>query len=439
MLKKQFTGVLLLVALQAAAEDWTASIQTVHQGPMLDGSPTSGQFSYDVRGFYEVLPVPGEAAFRKIGYGPTGREYETYPYLTSGYYTVDLAGSSDIIAWVVRDTSPGGGDNAARLFVEKQGAIQSFYNAGSPANYAQTKAYIGRASLSHDGSVVALPTTICGQSCGGQVEAWKLNSENQYEKVVSYTAPLEARFVGRAAASTPNKVVSLDENINQEITTISIYNIIDGSVLSAASEQITLTEAEFGQPGSFIEVDRSGHTVAVAMGPSRDYPTSPTPTGGITVFSKPQICVLQCGWSQKGQLIDPAPSLVDFPYADLTGQALLSKDGNTVAVLTRTECYDDEDNIVDPCHSGLITIWDFNAESDLWEERRGEGLPIAVPVPDSSEVHYANLSGFDEQAGSLGVSIVDENRDRTFTLMKVTIEESSDTGLPIWLLYEASQ
>ena len=439
MLKKHFAGVLLLVVLQAAAEDWTASIQTVHQGPILNAA-TSGQFSYDARGFYEVLPVPGEAAFRKIGYGPTGREYETYPYLTSGYYTIDLAGSSDIIAWVVRDTSPGGGDNAARLFVEKQGAIQSFYNAGSLANYAQTKAYIGRVSLSYDGSVVALPTYICGLSCGGQVEAWKLNSENQYEKVVSYTAPLEARYVGRAAASTPNKVVSLDENINQEITTISIYNIIDGSVLSAASEQITLTEAEFGRAGSFIEVDQSGHTVAIAMGPSRDYPSSPN---GILVFSKPQTCVLQCGWSQKGQLIDPAPSLVDFPYADLTGQALLSKDGDTVAVLTRTECYEDEDLsdsvIIDPCHSGLITIWDFNAALDLWEERHGEGLPIAVPVPDSSEVYSARLTGFDEQNGSLGVSIVDENRDRTFILMKVTIEESSATGLPIWLLYEASQ
>jgi hypothetical protein len=78
MLKKQFTGVLLLLAFQAAAEDWAASIKTVHQGPMLSGSPpTSGQFSYDASGFYEVLAVPGEAAFRKIGYGPTGREYET--------------------------------------------------------------------------------------------------------------------------------------------------------------------------------------------------------------------------------------------------------------------------------------------------------------------------------------------------------------------------
>ena len=443
MLNKRFAGVFLVVALQAAAEDWAASIKTVHEGPLFSSPPTAGQFSHDARGFYEVLPVPGEAAFRKIGYGPTGREYETYAYLTNGYYTVDLAGSSDIIAWVVRDTSPGGGDYAARLFVEKQGAIQSFYNAGSPANYARTKAYIGRVSLSYDGSVVALPTYICGQSCGGQVEAWKLNSENQYEKVVSYTAPLEAKFVGRAAASTSDTVLSLDENTSQETTTISIYNIIDGSVLSAASEQITLTEAEFGRAASFIEVDRSGHTVAIAMGPSRDYPTSPTPKGGIVVFSKPQVCVLQCGWSQKGQLIDPAPSLVDFPYAYLTGQALLSQDGNTVAVLTGTECYGDEDlpgsGILDPCHSGLITIWDFNPASDLWEERRGEGLPIAVPMPDNAEVHYANLSGFDEQNGSLGVSIVDENRDRTFTLMKVTIEESSPTGLPIWLLYEASQ
>ena len=210
MLNKRFIGILLLVALPAAAEDWAASIQTVHQGSLLDVPATAGQFSHDARGFYEVMPVPGEAAFRKIGYGPTGREYETYAYLTSGYYTVDLAGSSDIIAWVVRDTSPGGGDNAARLFVEKQGAIQSFYNAGSPANYAQTKAYIGRVSLSEDGSVVALPTYICGTLCDGQVEAWKLDEAGQYRKVVSHK-PTDGRpHIGLAAASSANRIVAVD-------------------------------------------------------------------------------------------------------------------------------------------------------------------------------------------------------------------------------------
>ena len=192
-----------------------------------------------------------------------------------------------------------------------------------------------------------------------------------------------------------------------------------------------------------IDIDQAGATVSLAVRPSQNDPNSLIPKGGIVVWSKPQPCVLQCAWSQKGQVIDPAPSLEDFPYADSTGQALLSENGDTIAVLTGTECYGDEDlpgsGIIDPCHSGLITVWDFNPASDLWEERRGEGLPIAVPMPDNSEVHYANLSGFDAENGLLGVSISDENRDRTFTLMRVTIEESSPTGLPIWLLYEASQ
>jgi len=454
MLNTRFIGILLLVALPAAAEEWTASIKTVHQGSLLDQPSTAGQFSHDARGFYEVLSVPGEAAFRKIGYGPTGREYETYAYLTNFYYTVDLAGSSDIIAWVVRDTSPGGGDNAARLFVEKQGVIQSFYNAGSPANYARTKAYVGRVSLSEDGSVVTLPTYICGTLCDGQVEAWKLDEAGQYRKVVSHK-PTDGRpHIGLAAASSADRIVSVDvsgtirNEASEEIrqTNISIYNIVDGAVLNEASEEITLTVAELGvevRSRPSMDIDQNGGTVSLAVRPGQNNPNNLIPKGGVVVLSKPQPCVLQCGWSQKGQLIDPAPSLDDFPYAESNGQALLSQDGNTVAVLTGTDCYEEDglsdSGVFDPCHSGLITIWDFNPASDLWEERRGEGLPIAVPMPDNAEFHYANLSGFDAENGLLGVSISDENRDRTFTLMKVTIEESSPTGLPIWLLYEASQ
>ena len=448
MLKKQFAGVLILVALQAAAEDWTASIETIHAGTYLP--PTPSQFSHDARGFHETLLVPGNPAFRKIGYGPTGREYETLPFPTFVYITVDLAGSSDTIAWVVEDNGPNGGSYPVRLYVEKQGEIQPFNIDGSPADYAVTKAYIGRVSLSDDGSVVTLPTSVCGD-CDGQVEAWKLNEANQYQQVISHK-PTDGRpNIGLAAASSTNRVVSVSNSgtvlneASEEIiqTTVSIYNIADGSVLTEASEEITLVAAQFGYPssGSSIDISQNGATLAVVMRPGSAYPNSPTPSGGVVVFSKPQPCILQCGWSQKGQVIDAAPSLAGFAYAYETAQVLLSEDGNTAAVVTHTDCYASDggpSELIDPCHSGLITIWDFNSVSDLWEERKGDGLPIAVPVPDPTVEHFAGLSGFDAQRGVLGISVIDDNEEN-FTLMKVTLEESSATGLPIWLLYEASQ
>ena len=454
MLKNQFAGVLMLVALQAAAEDWTASIQTVHQGPVFGAPPIPGQFSYDAGGFYEVLAVPNEAAFRKIGYGATGRDYETLTFLTNGYLTVDLAGSSDIIAWVVPHRGPPyGGAYPARLYVEKQGEIQLFNDAGSLVDYALTKSYIGRVSLSEDGSVVTLPTFVCGQNCGGQVEAWKLNEAGQYQQVVSHK-PTDGRPpIGLDAASAANRVVSLNfsgttlNEASEEITqtTVSIYDITDGTILTEASEEITLNAPEFGTPKinkPSIDIDQRGSTISIVMEPSDDYTNGLFPEGGVVVFSKAEVCVLQCGWTQKGQIIDPAPSLTDFAYRYQTWQTLLSQDGDTVAVLTMTDCYSEEEGVpeyvIQPCHSGLITVWDFNNAINRWEERQGEGFPIAVPVPDPSQQHRAWLSGFDANRGVLGVS-VEDNREEDFFLMKVTMEKSTTTGLPIWLLYEASQ
>lgn len=451
MLDKRFIGVLLLVALPTAAEDWTASIRTVHEGLLFGAPPIPGQFSYDVGGFYEVLSVPGNPAFRKIGYGPTGREYETFAYLTNGYITADLTGSSDIIAWVVPHSGPpDGGAYPARLYVEKQGEVQSFTEAGSLADYALTKAYIGRVSLSVDGSVVSLPTTVCGNDCFGQVEAWKLNEAGQYQKVVSHRSSDRSLSMGLAAWSSANRVVTIgarrevsneaDEEITQ--TTVLIYNIVLDNILTDASEEITLSEAQFGTPRPSIDINQDGSKIALVMEPSDDYPNSPAPEGGVVVFSKPETCVLQCGWTQKGQIIDPAPSLTDFAYRYEAWQTLLSQDGNTVAVLTMTDCYSEEEGapegVIQPCHSGLITVWDFNNAINRWEERQGEGFPIAVPVPDPSQEHRARLSGFDANRGVLGVS-VDDYWEEDFFLMKVTMEESTTNGLPIWLLYEASR
>ena len=451
MLKRQVAGVLILVALQAAAEDWTASIKTVHEGLVFGAPPIPGQFSYEVGGFYEVLSVPGNPAFRKIGYGPTGREYETFAYLTNGYLTVDLAGSSDIIAWVVPHSGPpDGGAYPARLYVEKQGEDQFFTEAGSLADYALTKAYIGRVSLSVDGSVVSLPTTVCGNDCFGQVEAWKLNEAGQYQKVVSHRSSDGPSRMGLAASSSANRVVTIGASrtvlneAGEEIiqTTVLIYNIVIDNILTDASEEITLSVAQFGTPRPSIDINQDGSKIALVMEPSDDYPSAPASEGGVVVFSKAEPCVLQCGWTQKGQIIDPAPSLTDFAYRYQTWQTLLSQDGDTVAVLTMTDCFSEDEGapegVIQPCHSGLITVWDFNNAINRWEERQGEGFPIAVPAPDPSQEHRARLSGFDANRGVLGVS-VEDNREEDFYLMKVTMEKSTNTGLPIWLLYEASQ
>ena len=68
----------------------------------------------------------------------------------------------------------------------------------------------------------------------------------------------------------------------------------------------------------------------------------------------------------------------------------------------------------------------------------GESLPAKLPL--SGEVggdgHYPVEVIFDEAKQQVGVAVNGPQQDY---LLKITLEEQLRGGLPIWLLYEASQ
>ena len=130
------------------------------------------------------------------------------------------------------------------------------------------------------------------------------------------------------------------------------------------------------------------------------------------------------------------PAYADWVYG--TGSIALSADGQSLAILHRTDCYDDENDVITPCSEGLITVWDFDAPSAQWVERQGDGLPILLPLvdPDSQLTRIM----FNEPAGLIGTTLGRQSYGNSEkSLVRVRLDEVSTGGLPIWLLWKASQ
>ena len=116
----------------------------------------------------------------------------------------------------------------------------------------------------------------------------------------------------------------------------------------------------------------------------------------------------------------------------------LSANGDSLALLNPADCYDDEDDLITPCSEGIITVWDFDAPSVKWVERQGDSLPIVLPLidPDSQMTRIK----FNESAGLIGTTLGRQDYGNSAqSLVRVSLEEVSTGGLPIWLLWRASQ
>ena len=83
-------------------------------------------------------------------------------------------------------------------------------------------------------------------------------------------------------------------------------------------------------------------------------------------------------------------------------------------------------------------MWDFDAPSAQWVERQGDSLPILLPLidPDSQMTRIM----FNEPAGLIGTTLGRQDYGNSAqSLVQVSLEEVSTGGLPIWLLWQASQ
>ena len=440
MSNRWWLGFLMCFSGTGLANDWEASVTTVL------ASESRKHFSNDVRGYYATRSVAGNPAFQEIAYGPQGDDYVTNEYLTDFYDSIHLAGASDVIAFIVEGDPPS--NRNARVFVNARGEERRFVTENGLQDWAQTKTYVGPVKLSRDGSVVANGAYFCGSSCKGQVDVWKLNDAGAYEQVVNdklISDDDEIARIGYDVAVSASRVASIDIPYSDEVlvTTVDFYDLVDGQLLTAPSDSLTLAKAQFGEHDSQsgMSMSDAGDVLAITMSPTGDYPTSPSAYGGVVVFRNISTCVLACGWVQKGQTIDPSASLAAYADWVLYPQFLsvaLSANGDSLALLHPTDCYDDDDDVITPCSEGLITVWDFDAPSAQWVERQGDSLPILLPLidPDSQMTRIM----FNEPAGLIGTTLGRQDYGNSAqSLVQVSLEEVSTGGLPIWLLWKASQ
>ena len=441
MSNRWWLGLLMCFSGAGLASDWDAKVTTVLAGE------SRKHFSSDVSGFYATRSVAGNPAFQEIAYGPHGDDYVTNYYFTTRYRNIDLAGDSDVIAFVVEDTPSS--NYAARLYVNARGVIRNFVTEDTSSQaWAQTKAYIGPLKLSRDGTVVVNSSFVCGDGCKGQVDVWKLNDAGEYEQVVKeklISDEIEIARIGYDVAVSASRMASIDNPRSDEtlVTTVDFYDLVDGQLLTGPSDSLTLAKAQFGEHNSQFGMSMSddGDVVAITMNPTRDYPATPSAYGGVAVFRNISTCVLACGWVQKGQTIDPSASLAAYADWALDPPRLsvaLSANGDSLALLNPADCYDDEDDLITPCSEGIITVWDFDAPSVKWVERQGDSLPIVLPLidPDSQMTRIK----FNESAGLIGTTLGRQDYGNSAqSLVRVSLEEVPTGGLPIWLLWEASQ
>ena len=70
------------------ANEWEASVTTVP-------GESRKHFSSDMSGFYATRLFSG-GPLQEITYGPNGDDYVTNEYLTDFYFSIHLAGASDV-------------------------------------------------------------------------------------------------------------------------------------------------------------------------------------------------------------------------------------------------------------------------------------------------------------------------------------------------------
>ena len=82
-------------------------------------------------------------------------------------------------------------------------------------------------------------------------------------------------------------------------------------------------------------------------------------------------------------------------------------------------------------------MWDYMADTDTWNPRLGD-LPVKLPIVGEAlgGGHYPVEVIFNEAKQQIGVAVNGPQQDY---LLKIELEEQLGSGLPVWLLYEATQ
>jgi hypothetical protein len=446
---------LLLSPARLLATEWTATTSIYVTNPFTPyvANVSSVRFAADLEAYMRLIYWDEDAGSYYIWHGPPDNQFPSYSLLNNDEITLfyEISGDGEKIlycndAGYVPDRPY---PYTCNLYVENQGQYESFVRLdGSIGAYTFSNAYNGSSDieLNHDGSVIVSGNTCCDNGFFGRFQVWQRQQEGDgyvYRMVVSqvreelnaYDRPTVGRSVAVADATA---FTVLDAVYSDDVDTsqIFIYDVSDNTAtpLSRPTATIALPDDVYGYPAysSSLSTNRAGDHVSIALSPN-DEANTPSRNGAVAIFSQTDGV-----WSQKGGLISGGSLLDDFGIEYGFGWVGLSESGNTAAIVAVVECYDADDDPIEPCYSGFLTVWDYAAATDTWNPRLGEGLPAKLPLSGevSGSGHYPVEVIFDEAKQQVGVAVNGPQQDY---LLKITLEEQLGGGLPIWLLYEASQ
>ncbi len=444
--------IITLISGIASASEWPAEVAnrlTNTFTPYVQNL-SSVRFNSDLKGYLRLRYFDEDGQTYWVGYGPSGTEYLSDILLNSSdivtFYEISGDGQKALYCIDIRSADKPY-RYTCRLYLEDRGLPETFIQPdGSSAVFAYANAYNGTSDieLNYDGSLVVAGNYCCGNGFYGRVQAWKKQPNGDYRMVLSHLREFPNSnsgylpFMGGSMAVSDRWAATvLDPRYDDNTSSATVYVYdLSGSLetpLDSPSAQIPLPVETYGSPlfAEALSFNRSGSHLAVGLSPASENAQAPAPNGAVAVFEN-----VNGTWSRKGQLIQ-GETLLDglgFPYQ--FGLVGIAASGNSLAVLASVGCYGEDDERIDPCASGLLTIWDFDNESQSWVPRLGEGMPAVLPQIDDSETggHYPVEVIFHEETDTVGIAVNGPSRDYL-----LTVSEAVSGGLPIWLLYEATQ
>lgn len=385
-----------------------------------------------------------------VYYGPTGTDYLSSRLFPSSdvvfFYEVSGDGEKLLYCIDVRESdSPY--QYPCRLTLEDRGQqFETFVRddeTTGPFTFSDNYNGFSDMGMNYDGSIVVSGNSCCRAGFFGRVQAWKKQAGGEYRKVLSHVredpdagAYSEPEFGASIAVSDRFAATVTDPRYVDTVSSAQIYIYdLSGSLdaaLTSQTETISLPAA-YGGPGyakDSLAFNRAGDHLSVALAVESE--SGPASSGSVAVFQN-----VGGVWSQKGQWIDGSTQLDEMGFYYEFGLMGLSQSGNSIAIVASIDCLDENDDFIDPCYAGLLTVWDYDEPSQLWAPRLGEGLPAKLPLsenPNGSIDRPVEVI-FNEANQEVGVAVNGPTQD---SLLRVSLEQPSN-GLPIWLLYEASQ
>ena len=340
-----------------------------------------------------------------------------------------------------------------QLAVEKntsEGSVLMGFLVDDVATFSHPyRFYLGDLKVNKSGNLVAAVNPLDDRIDGffGRLDIWKLNEDGLYELAVSRinSSPGNAYqpSLGEGLSVGTETVVVIENAAYTDgvDSRLLIYDIDEKQASQEPSAELVLPEDTMGVPL------RSRSTNAVFVSSNDQTISVMTEIAeGDQYYVRAHFFerAAEDRWVGKGAPISVPILDTQIPIEDVA--VGLSPDGNTAALLTYFYCADNEENSISDCPLGALDLYDFDASAGQWRRLEGGYLPALLPNTDGASAIRTEppLLSDDGRSGYFVFDFAtppggEYNGDFTSIGYEFRFEESSAQGLPIWLLYEATQ